>query len=271
MGETIDCTDAPITIIPPPPGFSQFPWPYEDWSVNDGQSLFTFTKDPPGWVPDSPRGRPVVVPSLPLLLIAPDSADDSVTATLGSSRDELIFPSEVGVMVPPLGDVRSGPTADELRAVSPLPSIEGLLQDLLWAPVAPRSPDIADRRAPCSVDQVPWWRLAREGPFLAERSPDTIRSFGARCAFRNTTYRASDYASPSGEFGLPMHHLRFLEWIAVPQSAGLLEMGPGRWLNALSRDKAMAAAVQLQRDECRHFGPIYALGIEINQKEPWSQ
>ena len=161
---------------------------------------------------------------------------------MGSSRDESIFPSEVGVIVPPLGDVRLGLTADVLRAVSPLPSIEGLIQDLLWAPVAPWSPDVADRRAPCSAKQVPWWRLAREGQFLAERSPDTIRSFGAGCAFRNTTYRASDYASPSGEFGLPMHHPRFLGWIAVPQSASLLEMGPGLWLDALSRDQAVAAA-----------------------------
>ena len=108
--------------------------------------------------------------------------------------------------MPPVGDVCSGPTTDELRVVSPLPSVEGLLQDLLWAPAAPRSPDIADRRAPCSLDQVPRWRLAREGPFLAEWSPKTISSLGVGCAVRNTTYRASDYASPSGEFGIPMHH-----------------------------------------------------------------
>ena len=55
---------------------------------------------------------------------------------------------------------------------------------------------------------------------------------------------------PSGEFGIPMHHPRFLEWIGVPQSASLLEMVPGRWLNALSQDKAMVAAIQLQRDVC---------------------
>ena len=190
------------------------------------------------------------MPSLTLSPIAPDSADDLVTVTMGSSRDESIFPSEVGVMVPPLGDVRSRLTADVLRAVSPLPSVEGLLQDLMWAPVAPRSPDIADRQAPCSANQVPRWWLAREGPFLAEQSPDTIRSFCAGCAFRNTTYRASDYASPSGEFGLPMHHPRFLKLITVPQSASLLEMGPGRWLDTLSRDQAMVAAVQLQWDVC---------------------
>ena len=75
-------------------------------------------------------------------------------------------------MVPPLGDVRSGPTADELRVVSPLPSIEGLLQDLLWAPVAPRSPDIADRRAPCSADQVP-----RDLPSL-RHLPRMLRCWG---------------------------------------------------------------------------------------------
>ena len=46
-GESVSGSDTPPTIIPPPPGF----WPYEDWSVNDGQSLFTFTKDLPGGVP----------------------------------------------------------------------------------------------------------------------------------------------------------------------------------------------------------------------------
>ena len=112
-GESVSWPDTPPPIIPPPPGFSTFSWPYDDWNVNNGQSIFTFTKDLPGGIPDIPVGRPVVVPSLPLLLIAPDSADDSVTATMDSFRDVSIVPSEVGTMVPPLRDVRSGPTADE--------------------------------------------------------------------------------------------------------------------------------------------------------------
>ena len=33
--ETSDAADTPPTIIPPPSGFSQFSWPYEDWSVGD--------------------------------------------------------------------------------------------------------------------------------------------------------------------------------------------------------------------------------------------
>ena len=116
--------------------------------------------------------------------------------------------------------------------------------DRLWAPVAVPSPAIDNRREP----PVPRWRLAREGPFLAERSPGSIRSLGAGCAFRNTSYRHSDYDTPSGKFGLLVHHPRFLEWIVVPQSACLLEMGAGRWVDHLSRDEAVAAAVQLQRD-----------------------
>ena len=110
--------------------------------------------------------------------------------------------------------------------------------------MAPQLPVVDDRRA----TPVPRWRLARQGPFLAERSPEYIRSFGAGCAFRNTTYRDSDYAAPSGEYGLPMHHPRFLEWIGIPQSASLLEIGGTWWLDNLSRDQAITAAVHLQRD-----------------------
>ena len=56
--------------------------------------------------------------------------------------------------------------------------------------------------------------------------------------------------SPSGEFGFPLHHPRFLEWIGVPELAGLLEMGTGRWLHSLTRDQAMDAAIQLHREVC---------------------
>ena len=98
------------------------------------------------------------------------------------------------MLVSPLVDVSSDLTADAIRTVSPLPSVEGLLlQDMLWAPVAPQSPDVDDRHA----TPVPRWRLARQGPFLAERSTDSIRSLGAGCAFRNMTYRSSDYRGSS--------------------------------------------------------------------------
>ena len=72
MGETIACLDTSPTIIPPPPGFSKLSWPYEDWSVSNEQSRFTFTIDSLGCVPDISAGRQVVVPSLPLSPIDPN-------------------------------------------------------------------------------------------------------------------------------------------------------------------------------------------------------
>ena len=75
------------------------------------------------------------------------------------------------------------------------------------------------------------------GYFLAQ----PICSLGAGCAFRYITYRASDYVSPVGDYGLPIHHL-------VPQLAGLIEYNGGQWADKLSRDQSVAAAVHLQRD-----------------------
>ena len=65
---------------------------------------------------------------------------------------------------------------------------------------------------PTQIDSprpVPRWRLAREGPFLSEISSLNVAGFGHGCAFRSTTYRPSDYAQPSGKYGLPLHHPRF--------------------------------------------------------------
>ena len=36
----------------------------------------------------------------------------------------------------------------------------------------------------------------------------------------------------------------------MPESASLLDMGPGMWLHYLSRDQAMDAALQLHKDVC---------------------
>ena len=90
--------------------------------------------------------------------------------------------------------------------------------------------------------------MAREGPFIEERSAESIRSLGPGCAFRKTTYRVLDYAESAGEYGLLLNHPRFIEWIGVPQSGGLLELTGRQWVNKLSRDQAVTAAVHLQRD-----------------------
>ena len=106
------------------------------------------------------------------------------------------------------------------------PSVDNsLVPDLVWVPALPQSTGpYVDRKCP-----VPRWRLAREGPFLEERSPESIRSLKPGYAFKNTTNRASDYAAPVGDYGFPLHHPRFVEWIGVPQSAGLVEFSGSQW------------------------------------------
>ena len=65
-----------------------------------------------------------------LSLITPVHADDSESVGL----------PEVGLLVSPLVDVSSDMAVDVSRPVSPLSSVESLLlQDMLWAPVAPQS------------------------------------------------------------------------------------------------------------------------------------
>ena len=48
--------------------------------------------------------------------------------------------------------------------------------------------------------------------------------------------------------GASLHHPRLVEWIGVPQSAGLVEFSGSQWVDKLSRDQAVTAAIHLQRD-----------------------
>ena len=88
------------------------------------------------------------------------------------------------------------------------------------------------------------------GPFLNERTPSALNCFGDGCSLCHIMYLSSDYTRSNGEFGVPLHHPRFLEWVGTLESASLLKMGPGRWLHSLSREQAIDAARQLHRDMC---------------------
>ena len=65
-------------------------------------------------------------------------------------------------------------------------------------------------------DSTPRWRLAREGPFMNERSKASLWVLGKGCAFRHTTYSVEDHAPPQGGLGVPLNHPRFLEWVGAP-------------------------------------------------------
>ena len=59
-------------------------------------------------------------------------------------------------------------------------------------------------QAGCSLP-IPEWRLWQEGPFVTLMPHPRIGYSSGGCAFRCTTYRDSDFAEPSGKYGLPLH------------------------------------------------------------------
>ena len=146
VGEPIGyVSSAPAAGLPPPPGFSPFSWPVDDGDVDVDMLCFPFNVD------SSPSLSPI------------DPVCSDVSDSVGSR--------EVGLLVSPLVDSCSDLPADVGHPVLQFPSVESLfVQDMLWTPVAPQPPVLDN----CHAISVPRWRLAREGPFLAERSPKSV-------------------------------------------------------------------------------------------------
>ena len=196
--------------LPPPPGFSPFVFPLDEGGLD--------------------------VDELCARVGIHCLASLSPIGRVSSDVPDLAMSPEVGVLVSRIVDGSSDVAPAVGYTGAPLPSVNSTCgQTMLWAPEATPGHD-ADR---CSGDT---------GASVAVGSGGSIHSLRAGCAFRHTTYRASDYASPVGDYGLPLHHPRFIEWIGVPQSAGLMELSGARWVDKLSREQAVAAAVHLQRD-----------------------
>ena len=90
-----------------------------------------------------------------------------------------------------------------------------------YAKGEPVGPTLASYQTP-----VPDRCFRREGPFVARIPHPRIGDPNGECTFQCKTYRESDFAHPSAEFGLPLHHPRFLEWVGASESARLLDRGP---------------------------------------------
>ena len=68
------------------------------------------------------------------------------------------------------------------------------------------------------------------------------------CQCRMTSYDAADQPDLDPAYGLHLHDPRFIEYVGVPESARLLSRTPEYWLHHMSRNQAISAALQLQRD-----------------------
>ena len=244
-GDRIELTAPPVSsfkTVSPPPGFPQFSWPQEDWMLSGDPVLDPGLQFVTSWSTRILQERTADLPSLPLSPIAVEGSRDSITAQLGSSTDETITPVRV---------VKSHADHHKRhRKEYSAPSEDFLFKNVLWAPAVNVPRQFMKTDGGRTPRKIPQWWLAREGPFLNERSAASIRVMGPGCPFRHTTYSEEDHALPLGGFGVPLNHPRFLEWVGAPDSAKLLEMSPGQWVDSLSRDKAMSAAAQLHQDAC---------------------
>ena len=236
-------TDLPIPVIRPPPGFRKFSWPREEWGPDGDLPLFSFSKELPGWFPWGYGGQSVDPPSLPISPILQNSLDDSVVANVGfvqrgvehsvrshyrhtdyrgrySGRNGFRYPG--GYAVSRCGQTVLGVAGGSCHRST------GLFDWSGGSSLSGSCPSLAagsGRPLPCGtiviVTQLSWCRV-----------------------------RISEYDISSLGLCVPLHHPRLLQWIGLPELAGLLEMGPGRRLHSLTRDQAMDAAIQLQWDVC---------------------
>ena len=162
------------------------------------------------------------------------SGDSSLALWLSDLSDAMDAP-EVGVLFSPLEDSSSEVTPAVGYSRLPLPSVDNsLMPDLVWVPALPQPTGrFVDRGC-----LVPRWWLAREGPFLEERSPESYPFIGAWLRLQEHYIPRVGLCRAGGG----------LRWIGVPQSAGLTEFSGSQWVDKLLRDQAVTAAVHLQRD-----------------------
>ena len=63
-----------------------------------------------------------------------------------------------------------------------------------------------------------------------------------------TSYDAADRPDLDPAYILHLHDPRFLQYVGAPEAARLLSRAPDYWLHHMTRDQAISAALQLQRD-----------------------
>ena len=248
-------TPSAIGVVPethakspvPPPGFRPFEWPQAEWDSNGDLQRDPGLPFVASWsarlAEEEMSSPPPLEPMSPIPMM---DCQDSMSVQVGTPEAETVTP----VVLDQIRSVRRQRTREtsspRTNGGSSASVAEFLFKDILCteALIKKRAGSVK------SINQVPRWRLAREGPFPNERSQASLRVLGKGCLFRHTSYEWKDHALPKGGLGVPLNHPRFLEWLGTPDTAWLLEMSPGHWCDTLSRDRALTAAMQLHKDAC---------------------
>ena len=140
------------------------------------------------------KERAAELPPLPLSPITAEGSQDSIMVQVGSPADETPTPKE-------LGQTRSThrrrwlfPSKCEFQREKPAPAEDFLFKNILRAPAMGVPRKLTETDGNQDRKRIPRWRLAREVPFLNERSSASLRVLGTGCAFRHTTYSVEDHS-----------------------------------------------------------------------------
>ena len=78
--------------------------------------------------------------------------------------------------------------------------------------------------------------------------------------YRMTSYDAAARCDLDPAYGLHLHDPRFLKYVGAPESACLFSRLPDYWMHHMTRDQAISAALQLQRDAGLIMSDLQVLG-----------
>ena len=84
-------------------------------------------------------------------------------------------------------------------------------------------------------------------PSVAEKARMTDSKIPS-CPYRFLESDELPFIDGNPAYGLQLHHPRFLELVAAPESARLLDRAPLYWVEDMGKERAMVAAATLQRD-----------------------
>ena len=242
-----DEADVHVKSPVPPPGFRPFEWPQAEWESNGDLQRDPGLPFVASWsaklAEEEMSSPPPLEPMSPIQTI---DCQDTMSTQVSTPEAEAVIPLVLDQIRSVRRQRRRETSSPRTKSEGSASTTEFLFKDILCAEALIRKRVGLTK----SVNRVPRWRLAREGPFPNERSPASLRVLGKGCLFRQTSYDWNDHVPPKGGLGVPLNHPRFLEWIGTPDTAWLLEMSPGHWCDTLSKDRALTAAMQLHKDAC---------------------
>ena len=167
--------------IVPPPGFRPFQWPQADWDDIGDATLDPGLDFVASWSARIMEERSSPPPLIPLSPITAEDSLDSIVVQVSSPASELYTPAGLS-RVRSVSRRRSRrPMSRATKCEKPAPAEDFLFRDILCAPAMGANRSLTETAGNRDRVGVRRWRLAREGPFMNERSQACLPTYDLQC------------------------------------------------------------------------------------------